>query len=179
MPGQSAGLPQSSFAAYQWPVLPLPEAPEATHLRHFEDFAVGERLALAPFRVTAEEVATFAAEFGSLPGDCDTSADALPAASGWHGCAIFMAMMSRGWLSEAAFLGAPGVETLQWQRPIRVGDTLGGVSEVISLRASKSRPELGIIGVRHTVTNAAGDPVLSLENPMMFARRGGGNTATS
>ena len=30
-----------------------------------------------------------------------------------------------------------GVETLQWQRPIRVGDTLGGVSEVISLRAMR------------------------------------------
>ena len=148
-------------------------------MRHFEDFAVGERLALAPFHVTAKEIATFAAEFGSLPIDSDAPADALPTASGWHGCAIFMAMTSRGWLCEAAFLGAPGVETLQWQRPIRVGDTLGGVSEVISLRASKSRPELGIINFRHVVTNAAGETVLSLENPMMFARRGAGNTATS
>ena len=88
-----------------------------------------------------------------------------------------MAMTSRGWLCKTAFLGAPGVETLQWQRPIRVGDTLGGVSEVISLRASKSRPELGIIGFRHVVTNAAGETVLSLENPMMFARRAMGLVA--
>jgi len=142
------------------------------HLRHFEDFAVGERLALAPFHVTAKEIAAFAAEFGSLPADFDAAADgALSAASGWHGCAIFMAMMCRGWLSETAFLGAPGVDRAQWQRPIRVGDRLGGVSEVMALRASKSRAELGFVHIRHVVTNAAGDIVLSLKNPMMFACR--------
>jgi acyl dehydratase len=140
-------------------------------LRHFEDFAIGQRLALAPFHVTAREIAGFAAEFGSLPADFDSPAGAPPAASGWHGCAIFMAMISRGWLHETAFLGAPGVKTLQWRRPIRAGDRLGGISEVLALRASKSRPELGFVQVRHLVTNAAGDNVLSLDNPMMFARR--------
>ena len=141
-------------------------------MRHFEDFAVGERLALAPFHVTAEEIAAFAAEFGSLPVDSDASAGgALPAASGWHGCAIFMAMMCRGWLSRAAFLGAPGVETLQWQCPIRIGDALGGFSEVTALRASKSRPEMGFVHIRHIVSNAGGNAVMELENPMIFACR--------
>jgi acyl dehydratase len=141
-------------------------------LRHFEDFAVGERLALAPFHVTADEIAAFAAEFGSLPADFGAPADdGVPAASGWHGCAIFMAMVCRGWLSQTAFLGAPGVETLQWQRPIRVGDVLGGFSEVQTLRASQSRPEMGFVHIRHTVSNGGGDTVMVLENPMMFARR--------
>jgi acyl dehydratase len=145
---------------------------EATDLRHFEDFTVGQKLALAPFHVTAQEIAAFADEFGSLPVDFDVPAGAAPAASGWHGCAIFMAMICRGWLSqETAFLGAPGVDKVRWQRPIRAGDVLGGVSEVMALRASKSRPELGFVHVRHSVANAAGDSVLSLQNPMMFARR--------
>lgn len=148
-----------------------PAAAEATHLRHFEDFAVGQRLALAPFHVTAKAIGAFAAEFGSLPVDFDTAAGARPAASGWHGCAILMAMISRGWLSEAAFLGAPGVDKTRWRCPIRAGDALGGFSVVKALRASKSRPELGFVQVRHVVTNAAGDIVLSLDNPMMFARR--------
>ena len=141
-------------------------------MRHFEDFAVGERLALAPFHVTAREITAFAAEFGSLPVDFNVATGAPPAASGWHGCAILMAMISRGWLSqETAFLGAPGVDKVRWQLPIRAGDRLGGVSEVMALRASKSRPELGFVHVRHLVANAAGESVLSLENPMMFARR--------
>ena len=157
----------------------------ATGLRHFEDFAVGERLALAPFHVTAEEIAAFAAEFGSLPVDFDPADDStLPATSGWHGCAIFMAMICRGWLSqETAFLGAPGVDKVRWQHPIRVGDRLGGFSQVMALRASKSRSELGFVHVRHSITNAAGDSVLSLDNPMMFTRRPvtvcAGNTAAS
>ncbi|HSG94541.1 MAG TPA: enoyl-CoA hydratase [Afifellaceae bacterium] len=140
-------------------------------LRYFEDFTVGQRLALAPFHVTAGEIAAFAAEFGSLPVEFDVAAGAPPAASGWHGCAIFMAMICRGWLSETEFLGAPGVDKVRWLRPIRAGDRLGGVSQVMALRASKSRPELGFVHVRHSVANAAGDSVLSLENPMIFARR--------
>jgi acyl dehydratase len=155
-------------------------ATEATDLLHFEDFAVGEKLALAPFHVTAREIAAFAAEFGSLPVDFDPADDGtLPAISVWHGCAIFMAMICRGWLSqETAFLGAPGVDKVRWQRPVRVGDRLGGVSEVMALRASRSRPELGFVQVRHSVTNAAGDSVLSLHNPMMFARRPATATGT-
>jgi len=145
-------------------------------LRHFEDFTVGENLALAPFHVTGEEIAGFTAEFGSLPVEFDAQAGGdQPAASGWHGCAIFMAMICRGWLSQTAFLGAPGVDKVRWQRPIGAGDRLSGVSEVMALRPSRSRPELGFIQVHHVVTNAAGDSVLSLDNPMMFARRSVGS----
>ncbi len=142
---------------------------------HFEDFSVGQRLALAPFHVTAEEIAGFAAEFGSLPADFETPADnagpAGAAASGWHGCAIFMAMICRGWLAQTAFLGAPGVKTLHWRRPIRAGDRLAGISQVTALRASQSRPAMGFLHVRHTIGNAAGDCVMELHNPMMVARR--------
>lgn len=149
-----------------------PGATEATHLRHFEDFTVGERLALAPFHVTADEIAAFTAEFGSMPVDFDAPTDgARPAASGWHACAIFMAMISRGWLHETAFLGAPGVEKLRWQCPIRAGDALLGFSEVLALRVSRSRPEMGFIQVRHIVANVAGDTVLDLENPIMMTCR--------
>jgi len=162
----------SSFPAYQSSGFAIARATETTRLLHFEDFTIGQRLALAPFHVTAEEIAAFAAEFGSLPVDSDASAGgAVPAASGWHACAIFMAMMCRAWLCEAEFLGSPGVNKVQWRRPIRPGDRLGGFSEVTALRASKSRPDLGIIGFRHVVTNAAGETVLSLDNPAMVARR--------
>ncbi len=149
-----------------------PAAREAMHLRHFEDFVLGERLALAPFSVTAGEIAKFAAEFGSLPVAFDApTGDTRPAASNWHACAIFMAMISRGWLSETAFLGAPGVGKLRWQCPIRAGDSLLGFSEILALRASRSRPEMGFLQVRHIVTNAAGDTVLDLENPIIMTCR--------
>ncbi len=149
-----------------------PATTEATHLRHFEDFVLGERLALAPYSVTADEIAAFAAEFGSLAVDFDEPTDSSrPAASGWHACAILMAMISRGWMSKTAFLGAPGIERLRWQCPIRAGDALLGFSEVLALRASRSRPEMGFIQVRHIVANAAGDTVLDLENPIMVTCR--------
>ena len=48
-----------------------------------------------------------------------------------------------------------------------------GASTVIETRASKSRPEMGIIRFRHEVTNQAGEVVLWMENPVMFERRRG------
>jgi len=145
-------------------------------LRYFEDFTVGEKLALAPFHVTAGEIAGFAAQFGSLPwqdgtpGE-DAPANDAPAASGWHGCAIFMAMMYRGWLSQTAFLGAPGIDTVRWRSPILAGDALDGFSEILATRPSKSRPQMGFVQARHTIARTGGDVAMVLENPMMFTCR--------
>ena len=45
------------------------------------------------------------------------------------------------------------------------------VAEVMETRASKSRPELGIVRFRFTVTNQSGEAVMTMENPIMFATR--------
>jgi acyl dehydratase len=93
------------------------------------------------------------------------------AASGWHTCALFMRMMFDGWLARAASMGSPGVDTLKWMRPVRPGDVLSGRSIVLETRASQSRPDRGFVRFRHEVTNARGEAVMVLENPVMLGRR--------
>jgi acyl dehydratase len=54
---------------------------------------------------------------------------------------------------------------------VRPGDRLTGTSEVLEVRASKRRPEMGVVQFRHTVENANGITVLEMLNPLMFGRR--------
>ncbi len=145
-------------------------------LRYFEDFEVGQILPLAPHTVTRAEIVAFAAEFDPQPFHLDeaAAADTLLgglAASGWHTCALFMRMMYHGWISEAASMGSPGVDSLKWLRPVRPGDTLSGRSVVVELRASKSKPDRGFVRFRHEVMNGRGEMVMLAENPIMLSRR--------
>lgn len=145
-------------------------------MRYFDDFSVGEELPLASQTISRDELIAFAAEFDPQPFHLDEAAGSQTllgglAASGWHTCAIFMRMMCDGWLNQTASMGSPGIETLKWLHPVRAGDRLSGISQVLELRASKSRPDMGIIRFRHSVENARGVIVLDMTNPIMFSRR--------
>ena len=145
-------------------------------MRYFEDFSPGEEMPLEPHTVTRAEIVAFAAEFDPQPFHLDeaAAADTLLgglAASGWHTCALFMRMLYHGWLREAASMGSPGVDSLKWLRPVRPGDRLSGRSIVLEVRASRSKPDRGFIRFRHEVTNARGEVVMVVENPIMLSRR--------
>jgi acyl dehydratase len=145
--------------------------------RYFEDFAVGEKLPLGSRHVTRAEIIAFAAEFDPQPFHLDERAEGGAMvggliASGWHVGGLFMSLLCGGFLIESSSMGSPGIETLKWQRPVRPGDTLTAFSIVIEARASKSRPEMGIVRFRHEVINQAGETVMWLENPILFGRRG-------
>jgi acyl dehydratase len=68
-------------------------------------------------------------------------------------------------------MGSPGIDNLKWLRPVRPSDTLSGRSIVVETRPSKSRPDRGIVRFRHEVTNAAGETVMLVENPILIARQ--------
>jgi len=145
-------------------------------MRYFDDFTAGQELQLAPHTITRDELIAFAAEFDPQPFHLDETAGSQTmlgglSASGWHTCAIFMRMMCDGWLNQSASMGSPGIEAVKWLHPVRAGDNLSGISEVLELRASKSRPDMGIIRFRHIVGNAQGVSVLDMVNPIMFYRR--------
>ena len=149
------------------------------NVRYFEDFREGDSLPLGPRAVTREEIVAFAAEFDPQPFHLDEeAAKSTPlgglAASGWHTAALFMRMMCDSYLLRTASMGAPGVEELRWLRPVRPGDTLAGTATVLSVRASKNRPDMGIVQFRFELTNQRREPVMRVRNPMFFARKPSG-----
>ena len=149
----------------------MPATPE----RFFEDFAVGLKFRSHTATVTAEGIKSFAAEFDPQAFHLDESAAerslfAGLAASGWHTAAISMRLFVESDLRPAGGTIGAGVEDLRWPKPVRPGDVLHLEGEVIDVRASRSRPELGIVKLRATAYNQRGEPV-QLWTPVLMVRR--------
>lgn len=145
-------------------------------LYHFEDFSPGRIFALGPQTVTAAAIIAFAKEFDPQPMHLSEEAGRASilgglAASGWHTSSVVMRMMIDSYLLDAASEGAPGIDRMEWKRPVLAGDTLSGRSTVLEARPLRSRPGIGVIKFRHEVENQRGDLVCRSENPIMFRMR--------
>ncbi len=145
-------------------------------LYFFEDFTPGRVFVLPKRRVASEEIIAFAREFDPQPMHVDEKAGTASilgglAASGWHTGSMFMRMMFDGWLSASASEGSPGIDYMDWKKPVLAGDTLSGQSTVVNARALRSRPGIGIVTFLHEVTNQDGEMVMKGENPIMMRLR--------
>jgi acyl dehydratase len=65
-----------------------------------------------------------------------------------------------------------GFDKVVTPNPVFIGDTLHAVSEVKELRASKSRPDAGIVTFTHEMRNQRGEVVCRCERSALIQRRG-------
>jgi acyl dehydratase len=143
---------------------------------YLEDFAPGQTFASGGVvNVDARQIKAFAAEFDPQPFHLDESAAAKSffgelVASGWHTAALTMKLLVTSELHIAGGLIGAGTE-LKWPRPVRPGDTLRVVSEVVEVRPSNSRPNQGIVKMRSTTLNQKDEPVQILVANMVVPRR--------
>jgi acyl dehydratase len=79
--------------------------------------------------------------------------------------------MIDAYVLRAASEGAPGIEFMQWRKPVLAGDTLSGQSVVEEVRVMRSRPHLGIVTFGHQLQNQRGETVLKARNAVMVRRR--------
>jgi acyl dehydratase len=143
--------------------------------RYLEDFATGQVFGSARLRVEKEQITAFAAAFDPQPFHLDeaTARDTFfhgLAASGWHTAALTMRLLVESELKPAGGIVGAGGE-VNWPRPVRPGDELRVESEVLDVRTSKSRPEQGLMKVRTTTLNQAGEPVQVLVSNLIVPRR--------
>jgi acyl dehydratase len=149
---------------------------------YFEDFSTDWTAQYGPRRVTREEIIGFAAQYDPQPMHLDEEAARHTmlgglAASGWHSCCIMMKMIADGLLLDTASMGAPGIEEVKWLKPVRPGDSLRVHGNVLSTRASQSRPDRGFVNFRWEVSNDRGERVMTLVCPQMILRRHPGTPA--
>ena len=65
-----------------------------------------------------------------------------------------------------------GWEEIKLPNPVFVGDTLYAVTEVLGKRESKSRPNAGILRVRHSGKNQNGDFVIHMVRSFLATKKG-------
>jgi acyl dehydratase len=145
---------------------------------HWEDFTPGQVTECGSRLITRAEIIAFAAEYDPQPMHLDEAAARANIfggliTSGWHSCCILMRMLSEDFIGDASFMGAPGVEEVNWLAPIRPGERIKARATVLETRASRSRPDVGFVKFRFELVNAADQPVMTLIVSPMFGRRAG------
>jgi acyl dehydratase len=132
---------------------------------YLDDIAVGQTFVTGTVQVETGKVKAFAAEFDPQPFHLDAEAARASmfgglVASGWHTAALTMRLLVDGEFQIVGGLIGLGVEEVRWPRPVRPGDVLHVESEVLDVRPSKSQPDRGIVKMRNTTLNQAGEPVM-------------------
>ena len=144
---------------------------------YYEDLEIGAKQNFGRYEVTREEVIEFAKQYDPQAFHLDDDAAARThfgrlSASGWHTCAMTMAMMVENMKNvKQAGLDSPGVDNLQWKKPVYPGDTLRVESEVISKRRSQSRREMGLFKSRAQIFNQNDEIVLEMTSNGLIAVR--------
>jgi len=145
-------------------------------MRYLEDFSPGQKFASGRLRVERERIKSFAAEFDPQPFHLDEDAARNSlfgglAASGWHTAALTMRLLVESDLKPAGGILGAGFDEFRWPRPVRPGDELHLESEVLEVRASKSRPDQGVIKVKTTTLNQNDEAVQISIGNLIVPRR--------
>jgi acyl dehydratase len=133
--------------------------------RYLSDFTVGQAYRTPGRRkITAEEIKRFAQDYDPQPFHLDEEAARDTffgglAASGWHTAAITMRLLVDSDFKAANGLIGAGFDELRWPKPVRPGDELCVEMEVLEVRPSRSRPDIGLVKFRMTTLNQDGEAV--------------------
>jgi acyl dehydratase len=145
-------------------------------VKYLEDFAAGQTFESGRLRVERDRIKSFAAEFDPQPFHLDEEAARQSlfgglAASGWHTAAMTMRLLVESDLKPAGGILGAGFDEFRWPKPVRAGDELHLRIEVLETRASKSRPDQGVIKVRTTTLNQNDEPVQVSVGNLIVPRR--------
>lgn len=144
-----------------------------------EPFSVGDEWLYGHYDVTREEVLDFASRYDPQPFHLSEEAAAASpfgrlAASGWHTCAMAMAVIARHLVERGQDGLGSGIDGLRWLKPVYPGDRLTVRGQVIEARASRSRPGTMIVRTEVRVTNQADDEVMRYVSTVLYSRRPAG-----
>src|SRR5438132_3579002 len=143
--------------------------------RYFEDLKAGDRFKSGTYKVTEEQIVSFAREFDPQPFHLDSAVarqtmfESL-VASGWHTAAITMRLFVQTLNFAEGAIGL-GVDELRWPNAVRPGDVLQVETEIVDLRESRSKPSHGIVRIRNMTTNQRGEVVQTMFASALVLRR--------
>ncbi|WP_418130185.1 MaoC family dehydratase [Variovorax sp. 278MFTsu5.1] len=139
----------------------------------FADFHAGQVIEAGPYVLTEAELLQFARAYDPqwFHTDAQAAADSPFGgliASGWHTCSIAMRLVVEAALAGSESFASPGLEHVRWPNPVRPGDALRLVADVIEVRRSEKRPTLGILRWRWRLFNQRELMVLDAEVTSLF-----------
>ena len=143
--------------------------------RFFEDLKVGERFKSETYKVSEEQIISFAREFDPQPFHLDHAVGEKTIfggliASGWHTAAITMRLFVKTLNCAEGAIGL-GVDELRWPNAVKPNDSLQVEVEIVDLRESRSKPSHGVVRLRYVTTNQHGEIVQTMFASALVPRR--------
>ena len=142
---------------------------------YLEDFAVGQVYTAGPVRVSADDIKAYARQFDPQPFHTDEASAHSTffqglVASGWHTASLTMSLVVQALPIAGGVIGG-GVDELRWPKPLRPGDELRLEGGIVEVRPSRSKPGQGLVRVRTTTLNRAGEAVQTMIANLIVPRR--------
>jgi acyl dehydratase len=141
----------------------------------FDDIVVGNVLTSPePYEVTAEEIKEVARRWDPMPFHLDEAAGEAShfrglVASGGHAIIVSIRLGALEMPRTAAIAGL-GIDELRFLAPVRPGDRLSQMTEIVETIPSRSRPDAGIVRGRRSLRNQDGVEVMTYVVAWMVAR---------
>ena len=93
-------------------------------------------------------------------------------ASGIHTIAVAFRMIFQARIfAPEISMGSPGIDELRWLKPVRPGDTIRATGEILDVRESRSKPDLGIVRYRMEVLNQRDEVVMTVISAAFVLRQ--------
>ncbi|WP_161563966.1 MaoC/PaaZ C-terminal domain-containing protein [Cupriavidus lacunae] len=143
---------------------------------YLEDLKVGDSWVGTTVTLSLESIVSFGLKFDPQPFHTDAAvAQKSPfgglIASGWQLAEIASRLCPDIPVLPDNPLTSIGIDELRWFKPVRVGDTVTTVHQVIDLDRAPHRPALGIARVRIDMKNHHGELVMRLVGLNMLPSR--------
>ena len=142
----------------------------------FEQFEVGQVFESGSHRVDAAAIKAFAGQFDFQPQHVDEAAAAATmfgtlVASGWHTGSLTMRLMLESVLAGVSGRGMGArIHDIGWSAPVHPGDELHAVSEIMEVRASRSKPDRGVVVIRTITRNQRDEAVQDMTGTLIILR---------
>ena len=143
--------------------------------RYFEDLKVGDRFKSHAYKVSEEQIISFAREFDPQPFHLDRAVGDQTMfsgliASGWHTAAITMRLFVQTLNFAEGAIGL-GVDELRWPAAVKSGDELQVEVEIVDLRESRSKPTYGVARLRYVTSNQRSEVVQTMFASALVLRK--------
>lgn len=143
----------------------------------FEDFETGMTFHSPGKTITEAEIMDWALQFDPQyfhmdKVEAEKSIYGGIIASGWHtGALSFRLFIETKPFAPGASMGSPGLDELRWLAPVRPGDTVRVIATVTNCRASRSKPDLGLVEFTSEMLNQRDEVVLRTRANTFVRRR--------
>jgi acyl dehydratase len=146
------------------------------HTRYLDDFQVGDTFETRRVSLTEAQIIDFATMYDPQPIhiDLDTAKHGPfggVIASGFQTLALsFRLFVELGFFVKSN-IGGAGMDAIRWTLPVRPGDTLKSIVEVLEVKPSSSKPDRGALRLGVTVVNQRDETVMTYETTAVLRRR--------